>query len=41
MGKRISGNTQREVLGLLKDRYKVSPKTAKSRILDEFVAVSG
>ena len=41
MGRGISGETQTELLRLLRDRYKGSSKSDKTRILDEFVAVSG
>ena len=41
MGRGISGETQTELLRLLRDRYKGSSKSDKTKILDEFVAVSG
>ena len=41
MGRGISGETQTELLGLLRERYKESSKSDKTKILDEFVAVSG
>ena len=41
MGKRISGRTQQELLQRLQERYGKSSKVDKSKILDEFVAVSG
>jgi hypothetical protein len=41
MGKRISMATRAELVGALGDRYRASSRTEKSRILDEFVAVSG
>ena len=41
MGRGISGETQIELLRLLRDRYKGSSKSDKTKILDEFVAVSG
>ena len=37
----ISGETQTELLRLLRERYKESSKSDKTTILDEFVAVSG
>ena len=41
MSRGISGETQTELLRLLRERYKVSSKSDKTTILDEFVAVSG
>ena len=41
MGRGISGETQIELLRLLRDRYKGSSKSDKTKIFDEFVAVSG
>ena len=41
MGRGISGETQIELLRLLRERYKGSSKSDKTKILDEFVAVSG
>ena len=41
MGRGISGETQTELLRLLRERYKGSSKSDKTKILDEFVAVSG
>ena len=41
MNRGISGETQTELLRLLRERYKESSKSDKTKILDEFVAVSG
>ena len=41
MGRRIRGEAQKELLRLLRERYKGSSKSDKTKILDEFVAVSG
>ncbi len=41
MGKRISMSTRVELVGAIGDRYRASGRTEKSRILNEFVAVSG
>ena len=41
MGTRITRATRDELLETLRTRYQESDRTAKSRILDEFVAVSG
>ena len=41
MGRRISGEAQKELLQLLRERYKGSSKSDKTKILDEFVALSG
>lgn len=41
MGRRISNETRRELLEVLECRYRNSPKKDRTRILDEFVAVSG
>ena len=41
MSRGISGEAQTELLRLLRDRYKGSSKSDKTKILDEFVAVSG
>ena len=41
MGRRISGKAQKELLQLLRERYKGSSKSDKTKILDEFVALSG
>ena len=41
MSREISGETQTELLRLLRERYKGSSKSDKTKILDEFVAVSG
>lgn len=41
MSRGISGETQTELLRLLRERYKESSKSDKTTILDEFVAVSG
>ena len=32
---------KRELLATLRDRYRCSPKKDKTRILDEFIAVTG
>ncbi len=41
MGTRISMSTRVELVGAIKGRYRASGRTEKSRILNEFVAVSG
>jgi hypothetical protein len=41
MGKRISMKTRGELVAAIGDRYRASSRSEKSRILDEFVAVSG
>jgi len=41
MGRRISSETRKELLGALECRYRNSSKKDRTRILDEFVAVSG
>ena len=37
----ISLATRTEVLGAIRDRYAEAPKRDKSRMLDEFVALTG
>jgi len=37
----VSKQTRRELITALRERYRLSPKAAKGRILDEFVGVSG
>ena len=41
MGGGISRMAKRELLATLRDRYRNSSKRDKSRILDEFIAVTG
>ena len=41
MGGDISRMAKRELLATLRDRYRSSPKKDKSRILDEFIAITG
>ena len=41
MGGGISRMAKRELLATLRDRYRISPKKDKSRILDEFIAITG
>ena len=41
MGGGISRMAKRELLVTLRDRYRSSSKKDKSRILDEFIAVTG
>jgi len=41
MGKRISFQTRKELLEAMRRRYRDSPKMDKTRILDEFVALTG
>ncbi len=41
MGKRISSQTRKELLEAMRRRYHDSPKMDKTRILDEFVALTG
>ena len=41
MVKKISKETRKELLGALRQRYKKASKNDKTRILDEFVALSG
>ncbi len=41
MGRGISKVAKRELLATLRDRYRCSSKKDKSRILDEFIAVTG
>ena len=41
MGGGISKMAKRELLVTLRDRYRNSPKKAKSRILDELIAITG
>jgi hypothetical protein len=37
----MESKAKRELIGILRERYKQSPKGGKSKILDEFVAVTG
>ena len=41
MGEGISKMAKQELLATIRDRYRASPKREKSRILDEFIAVTG
>ena len=41
MEKRISKDAKREILEVLKERYGRVTKRDKTKIIDEFVAVSG
>ncbi len=41
MGGGISKMAKRELLATLRDRYRSSSKKDKSRILDEFIAITG
>jgi hypothetical protein len=41
MDSRISKRTRQELVTALRDRYKHCTKAEKTRIIDEFVAVSG
>ena len=41
MGKRISSQTRKELLEAMRRRYRDSRKMDKTRILDEFVALTG
>jgi hypothetical protein len=41
MGKRISSQTRKELLEAMRRRYRDSPKMDKTRILDEFIALTG
>ena len=41
MDQKVSKETKRELLEALKNRYRVSSKKEKGRILDEFTSVSG
>jgi len=41
MGKRISSETRRELLEAVRLRYRGSSKMNKTRILDEFIALTG
>ena len=41
MGKRISSQTRKELLEAMQRRYRESSKMDKTRILDEFVALTG
>jgi hypothetical protein len=41
MGKRISSQTRKELLEAIQQRYRESSKIDKTRILDEFVALTG
>ena len=41
MGGDISKMAKQELLATIRDRYRASPKREKSRILDEFIAVTG
>ena len=41
MDKKISTQAKVELVRVLGQRYRESPKIAKTQILDEFIAVSG
>jgi len=41
MGKRISSKTRKELLEAMRRRYRESSKMGKTRILDEFIALTG
>ena len=41
MGGGISKMAKQELLAAIRDRYRASSKREKSRILDEFIAVTG
>ena len=41
MGGGVSKMAKRELLATIRDRYRSSTKKDKSRILDEFIAVTG
>ena len=41
MAKKITGVTKKELIQVLKKRYKLSYKEEKTRILDEFTAITG
>ena len=41
MAKRISKETKKEIISALKQRYKSATKSDTTKILDEFVALSG
>ncbi len=41
MGKRISRNTRKELVEGLRQRYVEASRKEKTRILDEFVAITG
>ena len=41
MGGDISKMAKQELLATIRDRYRASSKREKSRILDEFIAVTG
>ena len=41
MGGGISKMAEQELLATIRDRYRASSKREKSRILDEFIAVTG
>ena len=41
MGGGLSTMAKRELLATIRDRYQISSKKDKSRILDEFIAVTG
>ena len=41
MGGGISKMAKQELLAIIRDRYRASSKQEKSRILDEFIAVTG
>ena len=41
MGGGISKMAKQELLATIRDRYRASSKQEKSRILDEFIAVTG
>ena len=41
MVSRISNNTKKELIGALRERYQVSTKKEKTRILDDVSALTG
>ena len=41
MAKRISKQAQGELVGALRERYRCSTKRQKTKILDEFVILTG
>jgi hypothetical protein len=41
MGTKISKQTRRELLDALRERYRNSSKIDKSKILDEFIGITG
>jgi len=41
MGRKISGETRAELVEALRERYQAGSRAEKTRILEEFVAISG